>query len=611
MLNPRSGAYGGGYGDFFGYRDLLADWRAQGDFEGWELDRGRRRGRDRRGRHRRRRRHRCRHRRGARSPGCVRRDRRPGRRGRRHAPRAEAPRPPPRSASSTPAARPGRRTSRSPTTTRSTTLFAGLVDEFGALDAVVNVAGISRPTGFAAGAEDDWRAVLERARRRLPQRAAGRAADHGRRRPRPHPRRHLGIGVARRRRRRLQLRQAGRRRAHLAASATETPRRCDRQRAVADRRHADGAGARCSDRPAPATRPGATRPPGACRSARCRRPSTSGRSARTSPETTFSVVERAGRSCSRTAPSSRGWSRRASSRWPRIARGRVAAAPPRRARSGGVRAGRGGAGEQRRGQPARRHRVRRGSHRMEAPDRASGAASSSATTRPGATRSVDALSARGVECVGIGAWQGRRTEPARAGDRVRTPSRAQLAGVARDAGPVDAVVVALGAGFDRPAADGPAWQRVLDEHAGITDRIRTDAAWVRAVSDLAAATDRPVRVVTVVEATTAGGRSRAQAAAQLVARRPRRHVGPGRRLRDQRGGRAGPGARPPRPRSRPHLVCSPEAGSLSGAELVADAEWIGLRSHPHPAGAISFGGPAVPGWVDGALRTMVAGGPRR
>ena len=39
-------------------------------------------------------------------------------------------------------------------------LFAELVDEFGALDAVVNVAGISRPTGFAHGEEDDWRAVL-------------------------------------------------------------------------------------------------------------------------------------------------------------------------------------------------------------------------------------------------------------------------------------------------------------------------------------------------------------------------------------------------------------------------------------------------------------------
>ena len=40
MLNPRSGAYGGGYGDFFGFRDLLTDWRASGDFLGWELIEG-------------------------------------------------------------------------------------------------------------------------------------------------------------------------------------------------------------------------------------------------------------------------------------------------------------------------------------------------------------------------------------------------------------------------------------------------------------------------------------------------------------------------------------------------------------------------------------------
>src|SRR5215211_7380481 len=36
-------------------------------------------------------------------------------------------------------------------------LFAGLVDEFGAIDAVVNVAGISRPSGYAEGDEDAWR----------------------------------------------------------------------------------------------------------------------------------------------------------------------------------------------------------------------------------------------------------------------------------------------------------------------------------------------------------------------------------------------------------------------------------------------------------------------
>ena len=35
-----------------------------------------------------------------------------------------------------------------------------LADEFGGLDAVVNVAGISRPTGFAKGSDEDWRGVL-------------------------------------------------------------------------------------------------------------------------------------------------------------------------------------------------------------------------------------------------------------------------------------------------------------------------------------------------------------------------------------------------------------------------------------------------------------------
>ncbi|MFA5886007.1 MAG: NAD(P)/FAD-dependent oxidoreductase [Acidimicrobiia bacterium] len=38
QANPRNGAYGGGYGDFFGYQDLLAEWRARGDFAGWEID---------------------------------------------------------------------------------------------------------------------------------------------------------------------------------------------------------------------------------------------------------------------------------------------------------------------------------------------------------------------------------------------------------------------------------------------------------------------------------------------------------------------------------------------------------------------------------------------
>ena len=37
-LHPRNGNYGRGFGDYFGYRDLLREWLARGDCEGLELD---------------------------------------------------------------------------------------------------------------------------------------------------------------------------------------------------------------------------------------------------------------------------------------------------------------------------------------------------------------------------------------------------------------------------------------------------------------------------------------------------------------------------------------------------------------------------------------------
>ena len=39
MLDPHAGSYGGGFGDYFGFRDLLAQWREAGDFAGLELER--------------------------------------------------------------------------------------------------------------------------------------------------------------------------------------------------------------------------------------------------------------------------------------------------------------------------------------------------------------------------------------------------------------------------------------------------------------------------------------------------------------------------------------------------------------------------------------------
>ncbi len=208
---------------------------------------------------------------------------------------------------------------------------------------------------------------------------------------------------------------------------------------------------------------------------------------------------------------------------------------------------------------------------------------------------------RRCRCVAL-----RRTGSGAAGDRIRRRRGTTCAAWPDDAGPIDAVVVALTGGFDRVAGNGPGWQRVLDEHAGITDRIRTDAAWVRAVSDLAAATDTPLRVVTLVDATTAGGKSRAQAATQLA--RAAHGATADRVDAFVIGVEAAPETtRPAAAEVAAHLVCSPDAATLSGAELVADAEWIGLRSHPSPAGTLSFGGPTIPDWLDGALRQLVTG----
>jgi cation diffusion facilitator CzcD-associated flavoprotein CzcO len=41
MSNPRNGTYGGGFGDLFGYQELLAQWRHAGGFEGWSVSYGR------------------------------------------------------------------------------------------------------------------------------------------------------------------------------------------------------------------------------------------------------------------------------------------------------------------------------------------------------------------------------------------------------------------------------------------------------------------------------------------------------------------------------------------------------------------------------------------
>ncbi len=164
---------------------------------------------------------------------------------------------------------------------------------------------------------------------------------------------------------------------------------------------------------------------------------------------------------------------------------------------------------------------------------------------------------------------------------------------------VDAVMVALSG---RSAAQGTTsdWERILAEHEGIVDQIHADAQWARAVAELAASTRRPIRLVTITDATTAGGRSRAQAAAQL-ARAGRRATGnlvlPFAISAESDDVSAELAA---------YLSCSPNAEGLNGAELVTGPGWFGLRSHPRPIGSISFGGPSVPPWFDDTLQEVVS-----
>jgi hypothetical protein len=54
-----------------------------------------------------------------------------------------------------------------------------------------------------------------------------------------------------------------------------------------------------------------------------------------------------------------------------------------------------------------------------------------------------------------------------------------------------------------------------------------------------------------------------------------------------------------------HLLGNRDAKALAGAELAVGAGWLGLRSHPRPIGSITYGGPAVPAWLDMTLREVV------
>jgi len=181
-----------------------------------------------------------------------------------------------------------------------------------------------------------------------------------------------------------------------------------------------------------------------------------------------------------------------------------------------------------------------------------------------------------------------------------------LAAAVAASGPVDAVVVApSGRPPAAPAGGGSAegWERVLSEHRDLASQILADAGWARAVADHAAGTGRPIQLVMLTDARTSGGCSRAQASAQLA--RVGAATTEGRVTAFAAGLEASEEAvADPAGALVAHLLGHPDATALAGAELVVGGGWLGLRSHPRPIGSITYGGPAVPGWLDATLRQM-------
>lgn len=212
--------------------------------------------------------------------------------------------------------------------------------------------------------------------------------------------------------------------------------------------------------------------------------------------------------------------------------------------------------------------------------------------RPALAASVEAaLEARSITC--------HRVEPARG----FAAASGALRAIAETHGPIDAVVTAL-AGSGPPAGKAQGWEAVLADHRGLLDQLHDDAGWSRAAADYAAGVDRPVRVVTLTDARGPGGKSRAQAAVQLA------RVASGATQRRVAAFAAGIETSEARGDDVTgelvgYLLGAPDATALAGAELVVGDGWIGLRSHPRPVGTVTYGGPTVPPWLDATLKEIV------
>ena len=171
------------------------------------------------------------------------------------------------------------------------------------------------------------------------------------------------------------------------------------------------------------------------------------------------------------------------------------------------------------------------------------------------------------------------------------------------AGGIDAVVIAPGP-FAAPGPPAPSWPQLLAGYAPTADHVLSHAGWLQAVARHAVRTSRPIRVVHLADATSPPLRAAAQAVAQLA--RCATLVRPG--LIDVFSialETAEPADHQPVAHLTARLLWSGDATALRGAELVARPGWIGLRSHPAPTATASYGTSALSPWIPDWLRESV------
>ena len=168
-------------------------------------------------------------------------------------------------------------------------------------------------------------------------------------------------------------------------------------------------------------------------------------------------------------------------------------------------------------------------------------------------------------------------------------------------GPFDAVVVALGAP-DGASTDGRSWAEVVESHRGVERYIVATAAWLRAAARLSAAGGPPLRVVFATDAASPAGRTAAQAVAQMARSANDTPADIEIDVMAVSAESAAASDTEALAALAARLVTTEDTRGLRGAELAVGRGWIGIRSHPGPVATVSFGSTDIPDWVDSALR---------